>query len=67
MDHYLLACFAALATNAFDLTDDLHAFGNVPKYDVLTIEPVSFHSAQEELTTICAWTGIGLKINDVKK
>jgi len=41
-----------LGADGFDYFDDIHAFNNRTKDNMLTIEPSSIRSAQEELTAI---------------
>jgi len=52
-------CRAALGSVFFHHSDDVHAFKDMSKNDVLVIKPVCFASAHEKLTSVCIFAGIG--------
>ena len=39
--------------------DDIHAVDHVPENDVLVVQPLGFHRADEELRTVGIWAGVG--------
>ena len=50
---------AALAPEALDLLDDVHALQDLSEDDVASIEPRGLHRADEELAAVGAGAGVG--------
>jgi len=44
-----LLCFSALATEAFNLLNNIHAFNDGTEDDVTVVQPRCFHGCNEEL------------------
>jgi len=58
-DNDLLGAFARLRSIGFNLLDDLHAFDNLTKDDMLAIQPRSLGSANKELRTVGVGSSVG--------
>eukprot|EP00308_Calcidiscus_leptoporus_P018202 CAMPEP_0119368368 /NCGR_PEP_ID=MMETSP1334-20130426/15028_1 /TAXON_ID=127549 /ORGANISM="Calcidiscus leptoporus, Strain RCC1130" /LENGTH=194 /DNA_ID=CAMNT_0007384993 /DNA_START=272 /DNA_END=856 /DNA_ORIENTATION=- len=58
LDFDLLAGLATLRAKAFYLLHDVHALAHFAEDDVLAIEPVRLHCAQEKLGAIRVWAGV---------
>jgi len=55
----LLGTFARLRSIGFNLLDDFHAFNDLPKDNMLAIQPRSLGRADKELRTVGVWSSIG--------
>lgn len=51
--------FATRCSSSFNLADNVHAFNNTAKNDVLAIQPRSLGSAEEELASVGVGASIG--------
>jgi len=58
-DNDLLGAFARLRSIGFNLLDDFHAFNDLPKDNMLAIQPRSLGRADKELRTVGVWSSIG--------
>jgi len=57
-DDDFLASFAGVASNQFDLVDDVHTSRHPSEDDVLSIQPTGLGGAEEELTSV----GVGARV-----
>merc|ERR1712243_75720 len=56
---YLFLRFPTVRAKAFNGLDDIHSRGDRAEYNMLTIQPSSFCSADEKLGSICVSSGTG--------
>ena len=57
-DHHPLRRSAALASNSFNLTDNLHSAHDTTKDDMFPIKPFGLDSGDEELASVGVWSSI---------
>ena len=58
-NHHRLGSLARLGAHGLNLLHDIHALSHGAKDHMLTIQPLSLHSAQEELRAIGVRTSVG--------
>jgi len=58
-DGDFLGAFSGLGSIGLDLLDDIHAFDNLSKDNVFTVQPGSFGSTDEELAAIGVGSSVG--------
>lgn len=57
-DHHPLRRGAALASNSFDFTDNLHSAHDTTKDDMFSIKPFGLDCGDEELASIRVWSSV---------
>lgn len=58
-DDDLLSGGSALATNFFDVSNDVHAVADLAENDVFTVQPRSNGGGHEKLTAVGVWSAVG--------
>lgn len=59
LDYHRSSGLTTVGSNPFDLLDGVHTFNNLAKHHVLSIQPWTWHSGDEELRPIGVGTSIG--------
>jgi hypothetical protein len=54
-----LSSGSALATNFLDVSDNIHAFANLAKNDVFSVQPRSNSGRNKKLATVGVWSAVG--------
>ena len=55
----LLTGLSSLWSNRFQLVESVHATDNLSKHDMFAIEMRGLYKAEEELRSVCIWSGVG--------